>query len=148
MLSAYKPASTPKVHWHCGVVALCVTALLLLGTAYTAFQEYRFTQTAARADGIVIGQNAGRHHVQVKFKTAAGQDIEYPQNGLISHGIGDRVTVLYDPKEPRASAVTGDIGALWGGTMSLSVVSLGLFLLAMLFIFRPRAITIPGASSN
>lgn len=138
MLNRFKPAKTPVGHWHDGLLLLCITCLLLIAIVPVASNEYTFAQTAARANGMVIRQNHGKHHVQIGFTTASGTAIEYAQNGHISYETGEQVTVLYDPKEPRLTASTDAVGALWGGTIDLSLFALGAFALAMLAIFFPR----------
>ncbi len=81
----------------------------------------RFIAHSAMAAGLVVKLNAGGSHPEIKFTTADGREIEYPQNGLIGgYQTGDKVTVLYDPEDPRQCEVNS-FGALWGITISLAI---------------------------
>jgi hypothetical protein len=144
MFNRFKPAKTPSGHWHAGLVLLCVTCLLLVATGRVASSEYEFRQTASHAKGVVIRQNAGKHHVEITFTTAAGESLQYSQNGHISYEVGDEVTVLYDPKEPGQNAETDAIGAVWANTIGLSIFSAFAFVFSMLTIFFPKYIYIRG----
>ena len=119
------------------LVLLAAIALLSLAS-FMALSEYRFIQTSARADGVVFRQDHGKHHVSIRFNTSDGKVIEYGQNGFISFEVGDKVTVLYDPKKPDFDAKVNTIGATWGDTLGPGI--LGLFFLAnsLLMIFRPE----------
>lgn len=93
-------------------IALMLVCLVL------AFYTWRFTANAAAASGTVTRLNAGGSHLQVRFTTAAGDVVEYAQNGLIGgYQAEDTVEVLYDPRDPKASAVINSFGALWGFTL-------------------------------
>ena len=121
-----------------GFLILIVAIGLLVATGMMASSEYRFIQTAARADGTVVRQNYGKHHVAIRFIIANGKTIEYRQNGFVSLEEGQNVTVLYDPNEPEFGARINTIGATWGNTIGFG--GLGLFFLigALLMIFRPE----------
>jgi len=138
MFNQFKPAKTPLGHWHDGLLYLFVIFLLFVAMIPVATNEYEFMQSASRAKGVVIRQNAGKHHVMISFTTGGGQVVEYAQNGHISYEVGEQLTVLYDPKEPKLTASTNAIGALWGNTIDLLIFASFAFLFAMLSIFFPK----------
>ncbi|ASZ12339.1 DUF3592 domain-containing protein [Chitinophaga pendula] len=118
---------------------LCLIAgivLLVAGTG-SAIATMRFIHKAQRAPGMVVRQNAGPSHVEIQFTTAAGQVVNYPQNGLIYLNHGQEVTVLYDPARPRSTASISNNIALWDCTMGLFLLG-GVFTATGLRSFRRR----------
>jgi hypothetical protein len=99
--------------------------------------EYNFIQTAACAPGEVIRQTNGKHHVDVRFTAANGEVITYPQNGMVSYEVGDKVTVYYDASDPGRHPSTDGIGALWGNTIFVSMMAFGFFGIALGLMFLP-----------
>jgi hypothetical protein len=96
---------------------------LLVAAVLMARSTVRFTRTAARASGIVIALNAGGSHPEVQFTSKDGQRVRYPQGGMISgYRAGDRVTVLYDPRQPTSTACINAPGALWDGAGGLCLL--------------------------
>jgi hypothetical protein len=144
MFNQFKPAKTPVGHWHSGLVLLFITFILFVAMTLIASNKYEFMQRASRAQGVVIRQNAGKHHVEIKFTTASGEAVQYSQNGDISYEAGEQVTVLYDPKEPMLTASTDATGALWGNIFDLFFCASLTFAFAMLAIFFPTYIYIRG----
>jgi hypothetical protein len=143
MFLKIKPVNTPIAHWHTGLVCVCAVVILLIATIYVARHEYDFIKTSARAKGIVIAQNAGKHHVQIRFTTNDGKSIDYAQNGLISYEVGDHVAILYAPDDPGTHVSTDAIGSLWIGTISFSMFTFGALLVSILSIFFPRFVSVP-----
>jgi hypothetical protein len=93
---------------------LVVGILMIVGAVIWANGVRQFVRDAARAPGIVSALRAGGSHPTVTFTTANKEILSYPQNGLIfGYRVGDRVTVLYRPENPRLTASVEAIGALW-----------------------------------
>ena len=114
------------------IVFTVVGVALMVGAVWRASATRRFVARAASAAGEVTKLNAGGSHPEVRFTTAAGQVIEYPQGGMISgYRVGDRVEVLYEPESPRSSAVLNRPGALWGFTLTT-------FLMGAVFVLLPQ----------
>lgn len=106
-----------------GLVFLLVGIGLLIAAVFFGLERYDFIQEASRADARVVALNAGGSHPQVEFVSAAGETVSYPQGGLIfGYGVGDSVTVLYRPENPRATASVDAWGALWGVSLFFSVL--------------------------
>jgi hypothetical protein len=96
-----------------GLFAL-VGVLVIVGVLVWGLQTYQFIKSSLSAQGTVAALNSGGSHPQIKFTTGEGKEVEYAQNGLIyGYRIGDQVTVLYDPQNPREASVN-TLGALWG----------------------------------
>lgn len=58
--------------------------------------------------------NAGGSHPQIRFVTADGTAVSYPQGGLIfGYRPGDRVQVLFHPADPAGTATLDAVGSLW-----------------------------------
>lgn len=140
----HKPANTPQKHWLSGLLLLGVTVVLFAFAGITANNTREFIHTTARANGVVISQNAGKHHVEIRFTTAKGEVVQYTQNGEISYEVGDKVTVLYYPDDPKFHASTDAFGALWGSSLVLAGIGIFTLVLALLAIFRPQYIHITG----
>jgi hypothetical protein len=105
--------------------------LLLVSIAW-AVSIWRFTTTAATADGVVTRLNHGGSHPEIQFIAADNKVIEYSQGGMIyDYKVGDKVRVLYD-KENTSRAEIDSFGALWGFTVIFIFMSI-------LFILTPSA---------
>lgn len=133
-----KPARTPTAHWRDAILSLILSAIFFCILVPVAQNEYAFTQSAARASGVVIAQNHGKHHVEVQFTGADGKVIHYSQNGNVSYEVGDKVTVYYNPNNPSQLPSTDGIGALWVNTIFVALMTFGFFLIAMGLIFFPK----------
>ena len=103
------------------VIAVLFTVVgvaAMLGCIIAALYTWQFTAKAAAAPGAVTRLNADGSHVQVQFTTVAGEIIEYPQNGMIGgYQVGDKVEVLSDSRDPKATHVVNTFGAVWGFTL-------------------------------
>lgn len=143
MFLKFKPSNTPNEHWYTGLMLGCVAIVLAIVTTGIAQDEYAFIQVATRAEGVVVAQNAGKHHVQIHFTTSDGKPVEYTQNGWISYEVGDHVKVLYTTNDPRLSASTDAIGSLWINTIAASMFTFGALLFSILAIFFPQFVNIP-----
>jgi hypothetical protein len=144
MLSRYKPAATPTRHWIGGIAIFLISICLFLWSAVSVQNAFDFIDSTSRANGVVVRQTAGKHHVDVRFNTAKGEVVEYGQNGLISYQAGDKVTVLYYADNPRTHPSTDAFGALWGGAVTLFMVGCFTSILSWLTVFRPHLIHITG----
>lgn len=112
-----------------GLLILLVGAGALAGAAWLAVEQGRFLKVAQRAPGEVVALNAGGSHPQIRFEGSTGEAISYPQGGLIwGYREGMQVEVLYDPADPRRSAVVDDPGAIWGMSIFAGGIGAGLFL--------------------
>ena len=117
-----------------GVVFLAVAV-------YSTVSTRNFVARARRAAGEVVRLNAGGAHPQVRFVTDEGQVVEYSQDGMIGgYRTGDRVTVLYDPHDPKMAPTVDTTGALWGFT-SMDFLMGAVFVLVAYGISRPDPVT-------
>jgi hypothetical protein len=89
--------------------------LALLGVAaLSARHTFAFVGSASRTEGTVVALNAGGSHPQIRFVTADGTAVSYPQGGLIfGYRPGDRVQVLFHPADPAGTATLDAVGSLW-----------------------------------
>lgn len=98
------------------LVFILAGVALVAGALYWADANRRFVARAASAPGAVIRLNAGGAHPEIRFTTAAGKVVEYPQGGMIwGYRVGDKVQVLYEPHD-RPDPVINTFGAIWGFT--------------------------------
>jgi hypothetical protein len=111
-------------------VLFALIGIGLLGIALNlAVDRREFLTHAQSADGVVSRLNAGGSHPEIAFTTDTGENISYPQGGLIfGYQSGQAVRVHYLPEQP-ARAVIDDAGALWGPSGLLGCLGL-LFTLA------------------
>ena len=116
-----------------GLAGLC----LIVAGVYCVVSTRDFLARARTAAGEVTLLRAGGAHPQVRFVTDEGQAVEYAQNGMIwGYRPGDRVTVLYDPREPTRDPVVDTPGALWGFDVMNFLMGV-VFLLAAYQMRRP-----------
>jgi Protein of unknown function (DUF3592) len=116
-----------------GVVGLCV-----LGLSIFAYQlKSEFLRHAQRAEGTVTALTAGNSHVLVEFNDRAGNRIEFPGNGWISHRVGERVHVVYSEDNPIPTAQLDEPGAIWSWTWSLAIIGCALSVTGV-YTFRKR----------
>ena len=94
----------------------CIGVAFLVVCGFTGLHTWRFTHAASHAIGKVTRQNHGCTHVEVHFETAAGEAIDYLQNGAVCLQAGQEIHVLYDPSLPKLTATVDSVGALWGAT--------------------------------
>ena len=87
---------------------------VMFGAGVGAVSTRHFVQSAAHAPGVVTRLNAGGSHPEIRFTAAGGQIVSYPQGGMISgYHTGQRVSILYDPRDPSDSPCPSAFGALW-----------------------------------
>jgi len=119
------------------MMAMILRGLLILGVGlaalalggWFALEQERFLDIAQRAPGEVVALNAGGSHPEIRFTGPDGEAISYPQGGLIwGYREGMQVEVLFDPANPRHSAVVDDPGAIWGMPILAGGIGAGLFL--------------------
>jgi Protein of unknown function (DUF3592) len=89
--------------------------IVIVGGSLAWFHnQKKFIDNALSAPGVVVATKHGSSHPTVKFKAASGEDVEYPQNGLVfDYKIGDQVEVFYAKDNPR-NAEINTWGAIWG----------------------------------
>ena len=115
-----------------------VGVALMAGTLGAAAATRNFVARARSATGQVVRLNAGGSHPQVRFTTAAGEVVDYPQGGMIGgYRVGDAVEVLYDPLAPTSAPVLNTTGALWGFHVMTFLMGAGFVLMAQLARWRP-----------
>lgn len=118
-----------------------VGVALMVGTLFWADSTRRFLARARPAAGEVVRLNAGGAHPEVRFTTATGQVVEYPQGGMIwGYRKGDHVEVLYDPQAPTDAPVLNTTGALWGFHTMTFLMGTGFVLAAQLARWRPNLV--------
>ena len=120
------------------IVFTVVGVGLMIGAACWGVSTRRFVARAASAPGLVVRLDHGGAHPQIRFTTAAGEAIEYGQNGMIwGYRVGDRVEVLYAPEHPGRDPVIHTTGALWGFVAMVFFMGAGFVLMAQLAWWRP-----------
>ncbi|WP_033046277.1 MULTISPECIES: DUF3592 domain-containing protein [Pseudomonas] len=107
-------------------VLFALIGIGLLGIALNLTLDRRdFLTHAQTADGSVSHLNAGGSHPEIAFTTGTGENISYPQGGLIfGYQQGQSVRVHYLPEQPAGTAVVDDAGALWGPSGLLGCLGL------------------------
>ena len=105
-----------------GYVFLPVGLALLVAAVAEIGDTRDYLRRTRLAPGLVVAENVGPHHVQVRFRTADGQLTTYNQNGLVTLHTGERVTVRYDPASPRADPCVDQWWTLWDAVMFLGVM--------------------------
>ena len=109
-----------------------VGIVLLVIAGYLLSNRLEFLDNALTADGVVSGLNAGGSHPEIAFTSAQGEQISYPQGGVIfGYQTGQPVKVHYLAERPANSAVIDDRMALWAtpgvvGGMGLIFLGAGL----------------------
>ncbi|NHZ36740.1 DUF3592 domain-containing protein [Massilia rubra] len=138
MLPGLIPPNTSTRNLIWGVVFFFASICLFL-FGYEGIQDRgEFIKSTVRADGVVVRQTAGKHHVDVRFTTAKGEVVEYGQNGDISYEAGEKVSVLYYADDPRNNPSTDASGALWGGSLTLFGVGVLTLFFSWMSIFKPE----------
>ena len=98
---------------------------LLIAAIATGITIRRFIRSASSATGVVSHLNAGGSHPEIEFTTVSGENISYPQGGLIfGYRPGQTVRVLYNEGDPRGTARVDAFGAKW--VVPLMLLGLGL----------------------
>ncbi len=115
------------------ILIVIVGAIIILASLLWGFSSRQFISSAAVAKGVVTKLDAGGSHPEIQFLTNAGEKIEYPQGGLIGgYQVGDRVSVLYDEKNPQ-TAVVNSFGALWGFPLLAFILGIWFIIAGLLF---------------
>jgi hypothetical protein len=108
-----------------GLLFGMVGVLMLVVVAFELNHRLEFLQVAQSADGHVERLNAGGSHPEVAFTTDKGEQVSYPQGGMIfGYKPGQAVRVLYRPAQPALEPVIDTFGALWGMTLMVAVIGL------------------------
>lgn len=108
-----------------GLLFFVVGMVLAIAAIGGGIRTRGFIRDAYAAQGVVVALNAGSSHPEIEFTAASGEKISYPQGGMIfGYQKGDRVRVLYYPKDPSAYPCVDDFGALWFGSMLPGVIGL------------------------
>lgn len=114
------------------VFFLTVGLVLLLLAAVDAVHTRRFVVGAARAPGLVINTPFGGSHPVIRFTTASGEAVSFPQGRFVSgYRPGDKVTVVYDSNSPHGASLD-TVGAVWFFPLILG--GLGVFFLAVVLL--------------
>ena len=137
-MTADTPQDYPALRTLKSIVFTLVGVGLMISALCWAVSTRRFVARAAVAPGMVVKLNAGGAHPEIRFNTAASQAIEYPQGGMIwGYRAGDKVEVLYDPRDPTTDPVINTPGALWGFTAMDFLLGTAFVMVAQLARRRP-----------
>ncbi len=122
-----------------GLLFGMVGLLMLTVVAFEVNHRLEFLRDAQIADGHVERLNAGGSHPQVAFTTAAGEQVSYPQGGMIfGYKPGQAVRVLYRPARPDLEPALDTFGALWGMTLMAEVIGLTFVCVCVRALIRRR----------
>lgn len=119
-------------------VPIAFGLLIVLGATWWAVQIHRDDVAAQHVTGVVTALNAGEAHPEIDFTTRAGKHVSFPAGGLISHEVGDRVRVSYDPKDPLATAQLEESGSLYFLPTIFGTIGLGFMAPAVITSFATR----------
>ncbi|MCO8320338.1 DUF3592 domain-containing protein [Burkholderia multivorans] len=101
-----------------GISAIVIGVGLLVAAAISAQSTREFLRTSIVVPGLVVKLNAGGYHPEIKFTTKTGQQISYPQGGIITKvELGQRVEVRYQADDPDGSATMNVFAAIWDSTI-------------------------------
>lgn len=104
-----------------GAVFLPVGIGLLIAAGFSLSVTRDFLRRSETAPGLVVSEPYGPHHVTIRFRTRAGRQITYAQNGAVTLHTGERVAVRYDPRAPTLDPCVDQWAALWDATGFLGV---------------------------
>jgi hypothetical protein len=75
-----------------GVIFSFIGACLLIAGLFIGLAKLGFINASSTARGTVVRLNAGGSHPEIRFTTASGEVVDYPQGGLIfGYRVGVRV---------------------------------------------------------
>ena len=112
--------------------------LVILTFVFLDVQSTReLIRTGQRVQGLVTELAAGTSHPMVAFE-AAGERIEFPGNGFVSHRKGERVAVLFDASSPHTSAILDEPGALWFTAVGNGLLGGGMLIAGLSLLLRRR----------
>ena len=108
-----------------GLLFFVLGVMLTIVAISAGIRTGGFIHDADAAPGVVVSVEFGSSHPQIAFTPKDGERISYPQGGMIfGYKKGDRVRVLYYPKDPAAYACIDDFGALWFASMMPGAIGL------------------------
>ena len=81
--TADPPQDNPALRTLKSIVFTLIGVGLMISALCWAASTWRFMARAKAASGLVVKLNAGGAHPEIRFTTATGQTIEYPQGGMI-----------------------------------------------------------------
>src|SRR5262249_20309924 len=110
---------------------LFVGVILLVGAGYFFLDTLHDIVANARADGTVIDLITEPHeddtyYPRVRFTTLTGEPLEFTSKfgtHPAAFGIGETVTVLYDPANPTVARIGSFLG-LWAAPLGLVFMAL------------------------
>lgn len=102
-----------------GAIFFPIGLVLIAAAGFAGTGARQFIARTERSPGIVIREEYGATHVDIRFTTRAGRTLVFFQNGEIWQHAGDRVMVRYDPRDPSGSCSLDTFGALFGTTLAL-----------------------------
>ncbi|MCA8017965.1 DUF3592 domain-containing protein [Burkholderia metallica] len=101
-----------------GISAIVIGMGLLVAAAISAQSTREFLRTSIVVPGLVVKLNAGGYHPEIQFTTKTGQQISYPQGGIVTKvELGQRVEVRYQADDPDGSATMNVFAAIWDSTI-------------------------------
>lgn len=115
-----------RVQWSPGLILITLGICLLVQAALSARETQAYLKAAVRTSGVVSDLGAGPAHPLVEFALPSGETLTFAEGGNISYRKGDRVPVVYLPREPETSAHIDDPGALWFETQLSATIGIGL----------------------
>jgi hypothetical protein len=111
------------------VIITVIGAVFLVAAAVSAGMTLNFLKSSIVVPGDVVALNAGGSHPQIAFATRNGEQVSYPQGGLVfGTKIGDHVEVRYLADSPKQSATLNQFGAIWTLTILLAGLGIGFVL--------------------
>jgi hypothetical protein len=121
-------------------IMMTATLVLFCLFGFAILSSRNFVNHSAQARGYVVRLNRDSdvYKPVVDFRTPDGTRIELQSNSGTSpptYGVGEIVTVFYDPADPH-SAVLDDWFSLWGGGAILGAMSLVFGFLTYVLYFR------------
>ncbi|GHJ35342.1 DUF3592 domain-containing protein [Streptomyces sp. TS71-3] len=120
---------TPAVEVLVFALAAVVCAAVTVSSARRLARVVRTLRHGARAEGRCVRvrsepynrSDAARYFFA--FQTADGSTVEFEDMAKWSMGVGDRVTVTYDPRDPRRTATTAGRGSFSPVVQHLALVA-------------------------
>lgn len=108
-----------------GLLFFVLGVMLTVVAISAGIRTSGFIHDADASPGVVVAVPFGGSHPQIAFTPMNGTRISYPQGGMIfGYKKGDRVRVLYYPKDPAAYPCVDDFGALWFSCMMPGFIGL------------------------
>lgn len=106
-----------------GISAMVIAVGFLVAAAISAQSTREFLRTSIVVPGLVIKLNAGGYHPEIQFTTKTGQQISYPQGGIVTKAeLGQRVEVRYQADDPDGSATMNVLVAIWNSSIIFAIM--------------------------